>query len=304
MGLSILLSSGPNTMLKTQKNFSAYLNKYKQYNDYFIIDNRDEVIKFMNNSNVSGNGRKNVSSFDFKTLYTKIPHAELKGNVELFVRRVFNLKNKQYINITEKSAYFSNKRSKKNLSLSVAEFLTLVNFDVDNSYVVYQNQVFRQIIGIPMGSNCAPDLANIYLHVFEYNYIHSLVTTNNFYLLAKLCNLFRYQDDLIVFEDNGLFETVMGDIYPPVMELDNTNMSPNKVNYLDMTISVYRGKYFYKSFDKRNNFGIEIINYPDIRGNIPKNPAFGVFISQLVRFCSANKSAHHYKRDVEERNSY
>ena len=82
------------------------------------------------------------------------------------------------------------------------------------------------------------------------------------------------------------------------MELENTNISPNKVNYLDLTISVYRGKYFYKSFDKRNDFGFEIINYPDIRGNIPKMPADGVFVSQLVRFCSVNKSVHHFKRDV------
>ena len=36
-----------------------------------------------------------------------------------------------------------------------------------------------------------------------------------------------------------------------------------------------------------------------LRGNIPKNQAYGVFISQLVRFFSVNKSVHHYKRDVE-----
>ena len=297
--LSKLLSSGLKSMLKTQKNFSTYLNKYKAYNDYFIIDNHDEVLDFMNTSNVSRNGRKSVRSYDFKTLYTKIPHMELKQNVQTFVNRVFRHKNKRYIIVTDKSAYFSNKRSSKHLSLTADEFLNLVDFVVDNSYVIYQGQVYRQIIGIPMGTNCAPDLANIYLHVFEYNYIHSLVANQNFDLAAKLCNLFRYQDDLIVFEDDGWFETVIRDIYPLVMELENTNISPQKVNYLDMTISVYRGKYFYKSFDKRNDFGFEIINYPDLRGNIPKKPAYGVFISQLVRFCSINRSVHHYKRDIK-----
>ena len=150
-----------------------------------------------------------------------------------------------------------------------------------------------------MGTNCAPDLANIYLHVFEYNYIHSLVTDENLDLAAKLNNMFRFQVDLIVFEDDRLFETVIGDIYPPVMELDNTDLSPNKVNYLDMTIGIHRGRYFYKSFDKRNDFGFEVINYPDLSGNIPKKPAYGVFISQLVRFCMINKSVHYYKKDLE-----
>ena len=110
-------------------------------------------------------------------MYTKIPHIELKENVETFVRRVFNYKNKRFINVTEKSAYFSNKRSTKHLSLTAVEFLSMVDLVADNSFVVYQNKVFRQIIGIPMGTNCAPDLANIYLHVFEYNYIHWLRTT-------------------------------------------------------------------------------------------------------------------------------
>ena len=296
--LSKLLSVGLKTMLKTQKNFSTYLNKYKVYNDYFIIDNHDEVLKFMNKNNVSGSRRKSVRSYDFKTLYTKIPHDGLKQNVDSFVRRVFKHKNKRYIVITEKNAYFSNKRSKDYSSFTADEFISLVEFIVDNSYIVYQNQVYRQIIGIPMGTNCAPDVANVYLHVFEYIYIHHLIDTQQYDLAAKLSNLFRYQDDLIVFEDDGIFETVIHDIYPLVMELENTNLSQCKVNYLDMTISVYRGKYFYKSFDKRNDFGFEIINYPDIRGNIPKKPAYGVFISQLVRFCSVNKSVHHFKRDV------
>ena len=132
--------------------------------------------------------------------------------------------------------------------------------------------------------------------MFAYIYIHHLIDTQQFDLAAKLSNFFRYQDDLIVFEDDGSFEAIIHEIYPLVMELENTNISPNKVNYLDLTISVYRGKYFYKSFDKRNDFGFEIINYPDIRGNIPKMLAYGVFVSQLVRFCSVNKSVHHFKR--------
>ena len=279
-------------MLKTQKNFSRYLNKFKKYNDYFIIDNHDEVLNFMNNSNVNGKDGKSVRTFDFKTLYTKIPHAELKENVATFVRRVFGHKKKRYIIISEQSAYFSNKRSNKHVSLTIAEFLTLVDYIVDNSYVLYKNNVYRQIIGIPMGTNCAPDLANIYLHVYEYAFIHNLICNGDLILACRLSHLFRYQDDLIVFEDNLLFETLIREIYPRVMELENTNVSP------DMTISMHRGKYFFKSFDKRKDFGFDIINYPDIRGNIPKNPAYGVFVSQLVRFCLVNKSVHHYKRDV------
>ena len=105
--------------------------------------------------------------------------------------------------VTNKNAYFSNKWSKDHSSFTADEFISLVEFIVDNSYVVYQNKVYRQIIGIPMGTNCAPDVANVYLHVFEYIYIHHLIDTEQYDLAAKLSSLFRYQDDLIVFEDDG-----------------------------------------------------------------------------------------------------
>ena len=35
-------------------------------------------------------------------------------------------------------------------------------FLVDNIFVVFRGEVFQQIVGIPMGTNCAPLLADIF----------------------------------------------------------------------------------------------------------------------------------------------
>ena len=40
----------------------------------------------------------------------------------------------------------------------------------------------------------------------------------------------------------------------------------------------------YRLFDKRDNFSFNIVNFPDLSGNVPTNQSYGVFISQLVRF--------------------
>ena len=40
-------------------------------------------------------------------------------------------------------------------------------FQVDNIFVVFSGNVFQQIIGIPMGTNCAPLLADIFLYSFS-----------------------------------------------------------------------------------------------------------------------------------------
>ena len=82
--------------------------------------------------------------------------------------------------------------------------------------------------------------------------------------------------------------------YPKEMVLKRTNVSPAVVNFLDSTISVYQGKFFYKLFDKRNDFNFDVISYPYACGNIPKGPTHGIFVSQLIRFCNMNSSIQNY----------
>ena len=37
-------------------------------------------------------------------------------------------------------------------------------------------------------------------------------------------------------------------------------------------------------YDKRENFAFRSVNFPHMDSNIPANPAYGVYISQLVRY--------------------
>ena len=73
------------------------------------------------------------------------------------------------------------------------------------------------------------------------------------------------------------------------MIVNKTNISVRKTNFLDLTISIYRGKFYIKLYDKRNDYDFEVINYPFLDGNIPKNQSYSVFISQLVRFARVNR---------------
>ena len=62
------------------------------------------------------------------------------------------------------------------------------------------------------------------------------------------------------------------------IKLDKTNVSVSKSHFLDMTISVFRGKFFIKLYDKRNDFDFDVINFPFLDGNIPKGQSYGIFI--------------------------
>ena len=49
---------------------------------------------------------------------------------------------------------------------------------------------------------------------------------------------------------------------------------------------------------KRKDFTFPITKYPNLNGNIPINPAYGVLISQLIWFCRINLLLQDFKNDV------
>ena len=55
--------------------------------------------------------------------------------------------------------------------------------------------------------------------------------------------------------------------------------------YLDTNIKAGDNTPFHISiYDKREDFAFRIVNFPHMDSNIPANPAYGVYISQLVRY--------------------
>ena len=291
--LSVIVGLCLQRGLKVAKNHSNYVNRFYSRNDFYVIESNKDILDFMFENNFRY-GRKSISTFDFSTLFTSIPHHQLKDNLTKFVNRIFEIKDKKYIVCNEylKNAFFSDstKLSKSYIKFTKEEFLSCIYFLIDNSYVNFDGHVYKQVVGIPMGTSAAPHLANIYLHVYEYDYFIKLYEEGSKDKLAKMEHIFRYQDDLLSLNDDGLLESVLSEIFPEEMIINKTNISRCKCNFLDLTISIFRGKYYVKLYDKRNDYDFDVINYPYLDGNIPKNQSYGIFISQLVRFARVNSS--------------
>ena len=65
------------------------------------------------------------------------------------------------------------------------------------------------MVEIPVGKSAAPHMTSIYLHIYEHEYITYLYGNISNDKLAKLQNILRYQDDLLVLNDDSLFKKVL-----------------------------------------------------------------------------------------------
>ena len=117
-------------------------------------------------------------------------------------------------------------------------------------------------------------------------------------MASLLNNTFCYQDDCLVLNDCKQFSRYYNSIYPNEMVLEKTNVSRIESNYLDMCIKLNNGEFSYKSYDKRGEYAFEVTRYPDISGNIPFNPAYGVYVSQCKRFAAVNSSLENVISDI------
>ena len=80
-------------------------------------------------------------------------------------------------------------------------------------------------------------------------------------------------------------------MYLPELEIKDTTESNTSASYLDFLLLIGRdGQLRNSLYDKRDDFNFHITNFPFLSSNIPFSPAYGVFISQLIRYARACSS--------------
>ena len=134
-----------------------------------------------------------------------------------------------------------------------------------------------------MGTNSAPLLADLFVHTFEHDFMVKTVK-KDITKAIEISDTFRFIDDLFSI-NNVDFGNYISAIYPSELELKDTSTSSTKVCYLDTNSKTGDISPFPISiYDKGDDFAFRIVNFPHMDSNIPANQAYGVYISQLVRY--------------------
>ena len=158
----------------------------------------------------------------------------------------------------------------------------MLEFLIDNIFVIFGGRVFQQTVGIPMGTNCAPLLADLFLYSYEANFIQGLLKKKEKKLAQPFNFTFRYIDDAISL-NNSRFGDFVDCIYVIDLETKDTIDTDRSASCLDLHLEIDSERRLRtKRYDKRDDFNFPIVNFPFICNNIPAAPVYGVYISQLI----------------------
>ena len=243
------------------------------------IPNIPELVDFVRTAT-------SVQTNDFSTLYTSIPHNLLKSRITALIHNSFKRKNGSngytHIKITSRKGYFIDSINPGGDNVYTAnQICKMVEFLIDN---IFGGCLFRQVIGIPIRTNYAPLLADLFLYSYESEFLDNMIRFGHRKLARSFSLCYRYIDDLIVF-NNKKFGDYVKEIYSSQLTVENANTSDDLANYLDLTFIIESNNRLYtKLYDKRDDFHFHILNFPFLSSNIPSSPSYGVYISQLIRY--------------------
>ena len=106
-----------------------------------------------------------MSTYDFSTRYTTLPHNLIKDKLIDLIERTFQREGSPYLACNDRNAFFTSEKPKKNImhcyvKMYICDALT---FLLDNIFIRFGTKLYRQVVVIPMGTNCAPLVADLFL---------------------------------------------------------------------------------------------------------------------------------------------
>jgi len=288
--LSILLTS---CLTKIKEHVQFYCDKTYENsgkNLFWSIKNSTEVLDKLQINNFLASS---INTYDFSTLYTTLPHDMIKDKLSKLIIKTFDREKRTYLACNAIHAYFTNEPVKHHTLWTCSEVCESLAFLLDNIFVRYGSAIYRQVIGIPMGTNCAPLVADLFLYCFESEFMLSLKPDSQADIIKAFNSTSRYLDDIFNL-DNPYFDGLISSIYPKELKLNKANSSDNSASFLDLDLSIQNGIISSKIYDKRDDFNFSIVNFPQLDGDVPRATSYGVYISQLIRFARACSSVEDF----------
>ena len=139
-------------------------------NLFWSIKNSGEVL---NKLKSRGFRATSLSTYDFSTLYTTLSHNLIKEKLINLIEWTFKREGSSYIacNDTGRQAFFTSGDTKRYKLWSCQNMREALIYLLDNIYIRFGTKLYRQIVCIPMRTNCAPLVADSFLFCYERDFM-------------------------------------------------------------------------------------------------------------------------------------
>ena len=132
---------------------------------------------------------------------------------------------------------------------------------LDNIYIRFGTKLYRQIIGVPIGTDCAPLVADLFLFCHERDFMTSLSDVKQAEIVGAFKSTSRYLDDILNI-DNPYFEGMVNRIYPPELQLKKANTSDTEAQFFGFSFLYFKR---FLSLLHAGGSGVRLSDGPDIK---------------------------------------
>ena len=99
-----------------------------------------------------------------------LPHNLIKDKLIDLIERTFQREGSPYLACSDRNAFFTSEKPKKYHAWSCQNVCDALTFLLDNIFIRFGTKLYRQVFVIPMGSNCAPLVADLFLVLYDVSF--------------------------------------------------------------------------------------------------------------------------------------
>ena len=176
-----------------------------------------------------------MSTYDFSTLFTALLHNRIKEKLTELIEQTFNNESSLYLSHNEIRVFSTSKQPKRFKLWSCQKVFDAHHYPhMDNIFIRFGSKLYRQIVGITMGTNCAPLVADLFLFCYERDFVLPLSANNQADVVKAFNYTSRYLDALLNI-DNPYFPQMVSQIYPTELQLNKAIPSDTEVSFWTWT---------------------------------------------------------------------
>ena len=111
--------------------------------------------------------------------------------------------------------------------MCLTKYVYALTFLLDNIFIRFGTKLYRQVVEIPMGTNYAPLVVDLFLFCYERDFMMSLSDDKQADVIDAFNTTSRYLDDIINI-NNVYLDNMICQIYHAELQLNKANTSETK----------------------------------------------------------------------------